>query len=900
MISSGGDVENRPLGIHLDPLGVQVASPGSSPETWDLPPSALLPIHPGEPVRADLTAPAHTRGDGGDWPPQSGFDDAGGCGRFPLTYAWALLHQNRTDPWSWNPPDGSGGNGSGVASALSAADAVAAALGGVCARGNNRSASARAPLALVMPDAFDEARQERLITAIRQQQGLAVQLLWRPVAAAIDWCGRHEARLLAEAKSLPDEAESGHTQTLGRLLVLHFGLEAMEAACLSVVAYRHADRWTILPGRHRPRPDHTRVPGFWPEAEAVVKRSFGSDARSWSEMWADAALARLARTVSSLPNSDAERAVQRLWEESRHAGDRPMLPPTRRWLGAALPSRPTASDWLASIRAAIHPISPDDPVLGVLCTGPFAGARADGRLLARRFVRDLGVAAAPAIEGRDDLPSGLLAAGAAEFLRRLQTGQPTYLDTLPRIDLCVHRTGDPDREWDWQPLLQETDEWVLGGREWRRDPDLSGFEVVPATDESGATTFKLTLRHEEYPTVREVSAVIDEELADRVPVRLAVRVTPAQGRARLQLVPEVDGALGRRPVFVDWERMKEDEKKRTPEAYLADLPRTFPPLMPRHASRDRWSAVAWRVERLLPVLKRRRIPVAQLEELGTELNMSDGNFQRDPQTGSRYATAVDQDGSPPLGLPSHELTELIDLLCEYLPDPAEPPDDTEKPVIRVLGYASAGHQKFQSYLSQTIRKRGTELEDFVVHAVGWALRDPKDCAAVAEVIALIARRGQPPLYWIKSFAHLLRYRAKATRDMDSAMVLLLCRVFADVFSAQRQRGSGAHLFKWSALAIVFLLRRRAYDADFLDPDSKLAGRIKVEFARAFFASDRFNARSADTRKMRDWFPDIARRTKRNTLRMQRGAIDVQKALVQLIEYIDRQGHGRIELIGDDE
>jgi hypothetical protein len=78
------------------------------------------------------------------------------------------------------------------------------------------------------------------------------------------------------------------------------------------------------------------------------------------------------------------------------------------------------------------------------------------------------------------------------------------------------------------------------------------------------------------------------------------------------------------------------------------------------------------------------------------------------------------------------------------------------------------------------------------------------------------------------------------------------------------------------LVIVFMLRRRAYDNGFLDPDSELAGRIKDTFRRAIEAH------------------------RSGQLRVIGGAVDLPRALQQMIDYIDRRGMGSILLATADD
>ena len=374
---------------------------------------------------------------------------------------------------------------------------------------------------------------------------------------------------------------------------------------------------------------------------------------------------------------------------------------------------------------------------------------------------------------------------------------------------------------------------------------------------------------------------------------MRVHVTPAQGRARVQVLPEESGALGRRPVYINWQRMRDTGK--SPKEYLDALPRTFPPLMPRHASTNRWWICHDRIRTLLLALRKGRVEPATLEALGSALNTPDQSFKRDRRTGSRYATAVDSEGHPPGGLRATELDEFVELLCTELPRDVLALNSVQQQIIRALGYTSTPRSVFQGLLSEAIQSRGTRLPPFVVEAIGWCLRDAADCSRFAEVVALLARRGDLKLHWIKAMAHLVRCRADALRVVASPTAERLCEHFGKVFQQQRKAGRGAYLFRYSAIAIVFSLRRRIYDPEFLSPDSSLAWQLKQEFAKAFFASTQLQPHAPVTRLMRDRYPDLAKAARPFSLHVRGGAFDMQAALVQLIDYIDRHGRGYIQL-----
>ena len=109
---------------------------------------------------------------------------------------------------------------------------------------------------------------------------------------------------------------------------------------------------------------------------------------------------------------------------------------------------------------------------------------------------------------------------------------------------------------------------------------------------------------------------------------------------------------------------------------------------------------------------------------------------------------------------------------------------------------------------------------------------------------------------------MLRYREDATRDMSSQLCEELTERILIVFDEEHANRNFKFLFRNSCLCIVYLLRRRAYDDDYLPPGSPLNDKVRTAFVLA----------KNDMRK-----GGIG------------GAIRLDRALQTMIDYIDRKG-----------
>ena len=186
-----------------------------------------------------------------------------------------------------------------------------------------------------------------------------------------------------------------------------------------------------------------------------------------------------------------------------------------------------------------------------------------------------------------DLPLAVIARGAAIYGKRLEERLPTYLDTLPQIQIAIQSTQSGKTEWS--DLLTAGDTYVDGGRRWRRDPDITGLAI-----QAYSSNLELFINHEEHDHVRAVTAAIPKKMNQNEPVSLSVTITPAQGSATIEVVPEDRAIFAGRRVLVEWRNMPKhlvDQKPVTAVEFIKKLPRSYPDISPRVQYHEQWSYV---------------------------------------------------------------------------------------------------------------------------------------------------------------------------------------------------------------------------------------------------------------------------------------------------------------------
>ncbi len=200
--------------------------------------------------------------------------------------------------------------------------------------------------------------------------------------------------------------------------------------------------------------------------------------------------------------------------------------------------------------------------------------------------------------------------------------------------------------------------------------------------------------------------------------------------------------------------------------------------------------------------------------------------------------------------------------------------DRNADLVRALGYTSTDNAAFQKLLANRIRTQGPELKQEFLTACGWCLRDPEHIALFAESFLQSLRneiRGKNN--WLKAFGEMLRYRDDATRDIESDSCEELTQYILQILDDQRRSGQAQFLFRNSCLCLAFLLRRRAFDDDFLRPQSVGYEKVRKVFQSAIHGY--------------------------GALRSIGGAINPRGILKTMTKYLDRMGppilRGGIEL-----
>ncbi len=785
------------------------------------PNAVLLYRFPGEPFRLDMGEEPHPRGSGLSWPPEAIADPNNGTGRLPLGLiienieSGNLVHWHQDEKYSYR-----------------SSEALAGAIAQLSA-----SEGFDDEVVFVIPNNWGEVLQQEIIDAFRTYN-LKCKLLWRPIAAALEWFG-HFSQDLVGLVGQPHE-------TVGKLLSLYIGYDHLEITELELVVCESArGEVCIVPGRARPT-KHERIPsiGFRQVIKYLscegepMRGEYAADTdrfgRVWNRLWCTQAISALQlkpleNEVFSGPASiEFERSICQMEQ----------LNPNELRLR------------LRQFKSRLQ-----TNYKGVIVSGALANAVFDERYRVWEWIVDsLEVTSVMMLAEGHNSDHGLLARGACRFAQRLDAKMPTYLDTLPRLEMVISEGGEPK----WIDLLDPEQKWVDGGRLWKRPERIQNLSIAACS-----VDLKLAVAHEEFDSMREVVTGLPTTSETAEKVSLSVEIFPAQGKARIELHPDRAEFFNDERVFVDWRRMNEfitdDGKRATKQAYLDGLDRIFPQLLPRVSSATKSLAAKYAMNNLMETMRNGSAPKSVNQALGNARGLL---REKDQKMYPQDATAFDSEGKC---VGRFSLDDFMEVAWPYY----EKHNPTE--FVRALAYTHVDHQAYHEHILSQIKSHYV-MDDFVV-AAGKCFRDAEHVAVFVQALFAVHSTSRLTQTWWKATSEMLRFRGNATKLVSSEDCLKLMQLAGEVFKRERKRGSGKELFRLVCLVIVYTLRRRAYDDSFLAPESELAIWIKGEFRKA-----RADAKSGK-------------------LRLIGGSVDLSGQLQLIIDYVDRKGKGQLLIEG---
>lgn len=783
------------------------------------PNAILLPRIDGEAFRFDVGDVPHPRGSGLTWPSEAIVDTYHGSGRLPIGRLLNRIEANNTFVWAVEERK-----------SFSCSDALAGAI-------SQAFPSFDGEIVFVVPNHWNVELQQTLLDSF-QKENLRCKLLWRPIAAALEWTAQYDDQIKSHT--------AGSRVDNGMLLSVFVGYGEIEITELELVDWPSDKRaTTIVPGRRRPSALE-KFPGF---GFRQVLFALSKDQHSLSNPLLD-------------PEDPTSYCWNQLWCRPnlgaflsgfryRYNGYGKLTDEVEQSIFGA--KQIDFSE--LKTRLSTHGSKLKRQYAGIVFSGPLAAAKFEDQRSVHEFLRESLDTQSDRILIEDDRTGrGLLARGANRFATRLVSGLPTFLDTLPRLEMVILEKGEPT----WIDLLDPEQKWVEGGKEWQRPERVQGLRLSPKSID-----LKVAVAHEDFDHVREVITSVPPTSEQTERVNLSVKMTPAQGNARIEVHPENEAVFKNKRVFIDWKHMREfldDHQNPTDkDGYLNAYPRIFPELLPRLSSASKMRKARVTLEELktlIVMIGRRETIQLKLRTAREELRDKDSSMY------PRDATAFDSDGRCN---GNFDLQGFMDATWPYF---AKYQLDG---YVRAVAYTHVNYPKLNELILQGLRSSPTN--DEIVLAAGKCLRQPEHVSLFIESFMRQLGHGGSTQTWWRALSEVLRFRGSALQNVCSKDCMQLLTRAGQVFEYQRVRGEGGETFRLACLVIVYALRRRAFEDSFLDPSSELAEKLKGSFRQA-----RLDA-------------------KENRIRLIGGSVNLAEQLQLIIDYVDRRGKGQL-LIGD--
>lgn len=518
------------------------------------PPAALLPVLQGESIIVGPAAHRHRRGIGGLWPPESQVpvNDAyeNGSGRVPLVCAWTKLADLSSHGFSgilgdteisWNP--------TGQKRLSSSAEKIIAAS--VHAWEQKYSAQ---KTVVVIPDSLGEAAQQSLV------DNSGSFLIPRPIAVAMSWCRKNADRFLNADIQFKKKGTP-----LGHLLVITVAFDRWEVVPIEIRAMFYKDTIWLVPVRNR-----FAGGGEFPRLGVNFSLAIASDKISLQHIWA-----------SVFGGAACDIAGRKSDKKGQYNGVKACLidgfPSTSKSLFAGLDgwkevfsNTPILSlqgfhDLLSKYYENQLPQIPDiaqQECLGVVVDGsctnmPVAENLSLGEFVLSKF----------ADVGKTSISNGGEAAkGAAITAYAIEHTLPSYLETIIPIDILYHgKNAKGDYENAYKLLVEG--KTVRAGKEYKSKEPVRGLNIT-----QGENKLTLTLRRSEGKGTflfRKVTAEIPKQTTIDEEVKIVAHLKPGQGFAKVFIDSVNRGVFSTR---LDWRTMENcDEPPPPPLSYLPDV-----------------------------------------------------------------------------------------------------------------------------------------------------------------------------------------------------------------------------------------------------------------------------------------------------------------------------------------
>lgn len=761
-------------------------------------PSTILPLKRKEALIAGAASTEHRRGKGLLWPPESQVPVLGkrenGSGRVPLAAVFETLSKAETE-WgklgdstiSWIPE---GTHKVGVQAAKLIAVQVSDAANDIPHVG------------LVVGDSLGVAGQEAIIKACFDKP--TILLVPKTVAVSLAWCRAQKPR---------DFLSIIREKYLGHLMVFDLALGSWSIAKIPISMEIHNEEPYLTPV-HIPKLKKNRM------------RTTG-----WSILF------------SELASIDMPGLDENLWDDLSAGRLNLSIVSPRRFSGVEdqldslqpLWGNCDLDDALLEIDSVIQALSVNSEhgkCLGVIISGPLSTVRVAGKKLADIISCRLGDVQFIANDAKS------AAAGAAHAAHGLANNKPTWLEMVEPLEIHgIKKNKKGDYEAAWLELLKEVK--IGAGLEYRSPNPIGGLAL-----KAGQVHIQSILRRRNENgewDYRKVDSTRGKTARENIPLLINVTARPGQGFAKIQIESKEADLF---ECYLNWQEMEKCDQPIAPK--LAYIPNVVTLL----ESPELWKNCVSPLEDLVKILWKTRdedLIVAAAKAANSKLNRVIPSYVYKLYYNPQIAENI-YDNYTPLGRNASAdasgrikiINELEEVTLSLLKSNFFQVRTTQW-LIKIMAWRYLGCPKeIVRNCLDTVCKRHSAPKPAELLVAGLCLNSSADFELFYRSFNRKVLQSTSPNNWLKALRDIVKYNDDALCAVQSEQMRLLFKNTLQRFEIALVNHKP--LIAQNAIeALVFLLKGRRYNPDFVSPNTEeydLAQRLAVRCSKHHFMTQK--------------------------------------------------------------
>lgn len=700
--------------------------------------------------------------------------------RVPVGLAWRMMVESREKAATWTSSEFSWP----VAEILAAHICSLAVEAGYGDALSSREHDTRFVVAI--PNQLDEYAQTALLYAL-QKRGMDATLLWRPVAAAMRWLSSLEGKEGLEGRNL---------------LVAYFGADAMEMAAFQLkrvkgflVPVRKRSRVRLTPGALDLALEYARTISPRCRADMGV---LWQVAFRLPEVWLRLGEGRTDFDMEVVSTRDGWREWSPSFDSDPLDVQTKLDPCLQKFAGIERTGDGFKNCWREHILNRFDSLSAN--LCGCVLCGPLAGQLAN--------VLESKMSLSSVVEPEMlYIASGKgLAVGCKLYSERLELDLPTYLDTLPRLEMYYQSSGNSK----WRALIDSTE--VSGGSYYRNSIDNTFFvpkgrnvlNMVLRKDSD-----KIASREEEIDEWDYKSAEVDfnEITTKNQTIDIKVEMRPASGLAKVTLIPVDRVFLDGRTVLFDFERMQSCNK---PKEFL---------FYPEDGTRSVYAfGINWKdIHEVNCIIGWDNKIDKNIKELLENMTWISTRYQPKDKIG-HYYFKINQDGET--GDPEGD--KYIDMLADKYSNLYKIFKNTENEV-KFLVRASYLWKKtpdnivsvIYEYVNSLLHNGEMEVErkNDIITAASRCFSSKEYCKCLFDAVV---QGDLNKTTYFESCARMLHFNSNAKYALTDDIGYYFIEKTIDIAKGEVERGNIKRKFKNSAFLFLMALKQRANNDKFMN------------------------------------------------------------------------------------